>query len=69
MADNIETLRDWPEWYLLPTQVAPILKWDPQYIRIVARTYPERLPFEVVVHGTRTQIPKKPFFDWYDSTK
>lgn len=53
------------KWYYTPAQVAPLLKWDAHYIRIMAENEPERLPFETVRHKRRTQIPKKPFDEWY----
>lgn len=51
-------------WYYTPAEIAPILHWDPQYIREVARMANSTLPFPVIVHGRRTQIPKKEFDEW-----
>lgn len=52
-------------WYYTPAQVAPLLGWDAHYIRIMARRHPGKLPFPTVTHGSRTQIPKAPFGEWY----
>lgn len=52
-------------WWLVPAEVAPLLGWDAHYIRLVARKHPHDLPFPVITHGTRTQIPKAPFIEWF----
>ena len=49
-----------------PAQVAAVLHWDPQYIRIMAREQPEELPFRVMVHRRRVQIPAEGFWSWWD---
>ena len=53
------------EW-LTPAQVAPVLGADPHYIRIQARQRPDLLGFPVVVVGTRTKIPRKPFLRYME---
>ncbi len=50
--------------WLTPDQVAPVLKCSPQLIRITARDNPKLLGFPVVVVGTRTRIPRKPFLEY-----
>lgn len=47
--------------FLIPTDIAPILECDPQYIRIMAREKPALLGFPVMVVGRRTKIPRVPF--------
>ena len=47
--------------FLLPSQIAPILDCDPNFIRRAAHDRPELLGFPVCVIGTRTRIPRKPF--------
>ena len=51
-------------WYLTPAEAAPLIHWDPQYLREVARGDPGQLPFRVVCHGKRVQIPRAEFFKW-----
>lgn len=46
---------------LLPTDVAEVLRCDPQYVRITARDRPEALGFPVIVVGKRVKIPRLPF--------
>lgn len=55
--------------YLVPAEAAPMIGWDAQRLRDYARQVPEKLPFPVLTHGTRTQIPKGPFFRYLDSIK
>lgn len=52
-------------WWFVPTEIAPLLGWDAHYVRLMARQCPGDLPFPVVTHGTRTQIPKAPFIEWF----
>ena len=47
--------------YFVPAQVAEVLGMDAQAIRILGRRSPERLPFPVIVAGSRVKIPKIPF--------
>ena len=47
--------------FLTAAEVAAVLGCDPQAVRIMARTKPERLGFPVTVVGTRTRIPRVPF--------
>lgn len=46
---------------LPPTDVAEVLKCDPQYVRLTARDRPEALGFPVIVVGKRVKIPRMPF--------
>lgn len=52
-------------WYYTPQEVGERLSWDPQYIRHMARTEPRKLPFATLTHGTRVQIPKASFDEWF----
>lgn len=63
---DIEALRASPAAFFTPAQVAAVLGWDAQYIRIVARKAPHKLPFPVLVHERRTQIPRAGFLEWWD---
>lgn len=53
------------DWFYTPREVGLVLGWNPQYIRDTARTSPHLLPFPVVTHGSRTQVPKAPFDAWF----
>ncbi len=46
---------------LTPEQVAPLLKFNPQSIRIQAREDPTGLGFPVIRAGTRVRIPRRAF--------
>ena len=46
---------------LLPSDVAPIIGCDPQWIRDTARSNPDALGFPVLIVGRRTKIPRIPF--------
>lgn len=46
---------------LTPADIAPILRCNPQAIRITARRNPEWLGFPVVCVGNRVKIPRGPF--------
>lgn len=49
--------------YLTPSQAAPVLKCNPYFISLMARTEENRkaLGFPVIRMGTRTKIPRIPF--------
>ena len=49
--------------YLTPTQAAPVLKCNPYFISLMAKTEENRkaLGFPVIRMGTRTKIPRIPF--------
>ena len=46
---------------LTPADIAPVLRADPQDIRLTARLHPERLGFPVIIIKSRTKIPRVPF--------
>ena len=49
---------------LVPSDGAAFLGTDPQSLRNQAHEAPEKLGFPVIVHGTRTIIPKAGFVDY-----
>lgn len=60
----MKTLRDVAEskkLMLTAVDIAPILRSDPQLIRMQARERPELLGFPVVCIGSRVKIPKEGF--------
>ena len=52
------------DWAYRPQEAGKLLGWDALYIRYCARNCPEMLPFPVIVHGNRTQVPKGPLNKW-----
>lgn len=50
--------------YLLPSDVAEVLRCSPQLIRCAARDDPKLLGFPVVRIGNRTKIPRRAFLDF-----
>lgn len=64
---EVDKLRQLKADFYSPAQVGSLLRWDPQYIRLMARQAPEALPFPVLVHKNRTQIPAKSFWAWWDT--
>lgn len=46
---------------LTPEQIAPIIGFHPQSIRIQARDDPSELGFPVIRAGTRVRIPRRAF--------
>lgn len=61
---RVEMLKDTDRPYLTPAMVAPVLGWDPHYVRIKAREDPDVFPFPVIVHGRRAQFPKVDVVTW-----
>lgn len=49
---------------LTPADVAPVLGCNPNWIRKAAHDKPELIGFPVIVIGTRTRIPRKPFLQF-----
>ncbi|MCI6024136.1 MAG: hypothetical protein MRZ52_09300 [Oscillospiraceae bacterium] len=68
MKVTIEELKNNGKDFLTAAQIAPLLEWDPQYIRETARRAPDKLPFPVLTRpgSSRIQIPKKGFTDWWE---
>lgn len=52
--------------YLTPAQAAPVLKCNPYFISLMAKTEENRqaLGFPVIRMGTRTKIPRIPFLHY-----
>lgn len=50
--------------YLTPAQVAPVLGWNPQCVRIKAREEPNTIPFPVMARGNRVSFPKVDVLRW-----
>lgn len=48
--------------FLWAADIAPVLGWDAQWIRICARN--GTLPFPVLCHGSRVQIPRLAFLEF-----
>lgn len=46
------------------TDVAPVLKCNPQTLHMQATKQPEKLGFPVIVMGSRVKIPRKPFLNF-----
>lgn len=58
---TISEIRATDKLLLTPVEVAPVLRCDPQCIRMMARSTPEQLGFPVICVGRRTKIPRIPF--------
>lgn len=61
---TLDDIRAIPREYLLPSEVAAVLRCDPNGIRLWARVKPEALGFPVIVIGHRVRIPKQGFIDY-----
>lgn len=62
--DRVEEIGMVDSPYLTPAQVAPVLGWTPQYVRIKAREEPGAFPFPVMVRGNRASFPKVDVLKW-----
>lgn len=58
---KLTEIKESKELFLTPADIAEVLQTNPQLIRITAREAPQLLGFPVVVVGTRTKIPRRPF--------
>lgn len=58
---TLEDIKDIDREFLLPREVAEILKCDPHTVRVWARQRPESMGFPVIVVGSRVKIPRLPF--------
>lgn len=61
---TLEEIRAADRPLLWAAEVAPLLGWDPQWIRIKARE--GDLPFRTVCHGTRVQIVRQSFLEFME---
>ena len=66
---TIDQIRESDKTMLTPSDVADVLKCDPQSIRTAAKQRPELLGFNVAVIGSRTLIPRVGFLNWMDGNK
>lgn len=60
-AEALEALKTLDKIMITPAEAAPVIGCDPHWIRLMARSTPEKLGFPVTVVGTRTKIPRIPF--------
>lgn len=58
---TVQEMKQSEKMFLTAAEVAVVMGCDPQAIRIMARTKPERLGFPVTIVGKRTRIPRVPF--------
>lgn len=58
---TVSEMKESNEIFLTPSDVAGVLRCNPNFIRVAAREKPELLGFPVTVIGTRTRIPRIPF--------
>lgn len=65
--DRVEKLKNSNRPFLTPALVAPVLGWNPQYIRIKAREDPSVFPFPVFTHGQRAEFPTVDVIMWCNS--
>lgn len=61
---TMDEIRASDKAYLIPTEIAGILRCDPHYIRVGARD--GTLPFRYVLCGCRVKIPRAAFIAWMD---
>lgn len=64
MSDAVKAILAKNRDLLSPAEAATILKVDPQWLRLMARQRPERLPFPVLVVGTHVKIPTRPLLKY-----
>lgn len=50
--------------FLIPTDIAPVLKCMPYTINVQAKEDPAKLGFPVCVMGTNVRIPRLGFLRW-----
>lgn len=58
---TLDELMQSKKLFVNPSDIAPILRCDPQCIRHQARASPSALGFPVIVQGSRVRIPRIPF--------
>lgn len=63
---TIDDIRKAENPFLTATDIAPVIGWSAHFIRLMARQNASALPFPVLVHAKRVQIPKKAFIEWYE---
>ncbi len=63
---TIDDIRNSKNPFLTATEIAPVIGWSAHFIRLADRKDASSLPFPVLVHAKRVQIPKKAFIEWYE---
>lgn len=58
---TLEEIKATDKPMILPTDIAPIIGCDPQWVRDTARENPQALGFPALVVGNRVKIPRIPF--------
>ena len=61
---TLEEIKNSTKPFLIPADIAPVLKSDPHTIRCTARQKPELLGFEFAFTGNRMKIPRIAFLRW-----
>ena len=59
--EAIEAIKALEDVTITPALAAQALGCDPHWIRIMAKTTPEKLGFPVIIIRSRTRIPRIPF--------
>ena len=58
---SLQEIENSSKIWLTPADIAPILRCDPQCIRVQAQQDPSKLGYPVIVIGKRVRIPRIPF--------
>ena len=61
---TIEELKKSEKAFLTPAEIAPVLRSDPQTLRVTARQRPDLLGFDFTLVGNRMKIPRLAFLRW-----
>ena len=61
---TIEEIKASPKIFLIPADIAPVLRSDPHTIRCTAKQRPDLLGFEFAFVGSRMKIPRIAFLRW-----
>ena len=61
---TLEEIRQSDKMFLIPKDIAGVLKSDPHTIRCTARQRPDLLGFEFTFTGNRMKIPRIAFLRW-----
>lgn len=61
---TFEEIKECNKDFLVPTEVAPVLKVSPYSINIAAKTNPNGLGFPITFIGTRVLIPRRAFINF-----
>ena len=61
---TIEELKQSEKAFLTPAEIAPVLRSDPQTLRVTARQRPDMIGFDFTLAGNRMKIPRLAFLRW-----